>query len=87
MVGYRVMRYMANGRHLGNELEKVPSRFLRYVSFLLALIDTSSTITEVNLFPHYLKMSYLVSILTKTSWDRIDIFGNFDTTIIITSRI
>ena len=32
---------MADGGHLGNEPEKVPSRFLMSVSFFLALIDTS----------------------------------------------
>ena len=30
---------MADGGHLGNGPEKVPSRFLRYVSFFLVLID------------------------------------------------
>ena len=37
---------MADGGHLGNEPEKVPSRFLRYVSFFLVLIDTSMILNQ-----------------------------------------
>ena len=37
---------MADGGHLGNEPEKVPSRFLRYVSFFFVLIDTSMILNQ-----------------------------------------
>ena len=37
---------MADGGHLGNEPEKVPSRFLRSVSFFLVLIDTSMILNQ-----------------------------------------